>query len=108
MLTILLVRRYTRIKEDAALGIVLSVFFGAGVAILGIDQQAQGGYAAGLEASSRQDGLDGAGRCPLDRRGQRDLYRLSRVAVQGADAFCVSTNRLRLQPATPSSGSTYC
>src|SRR5688572_1789083 len=31
---ILLIRSYTRIKEDAALGIVLSVFFGLGVAIL--------------------------------------------------------------------------
>lgn len=50
MLAILLIRGYTRIKEDAALGIVLSVFFGAGVAILGIVQQVQGGYAAGLEA----------------------------------------------------------
>ena len=30
---ILLVRNYTRLNEDAALGIVLSVFFGLGVAL---------------------------------------------------------------------------
>ena len=38
---ILLIRRYTRIKEDAALGITLSVFLGAGAALDGpalIDQ----------------------------------------------------------------------
>jgi len=48
--TILLIRRTTRLKEDAALGIVLSVFFGAGVALLGIVQQMKTGHAAGLEA----------------------------------------------------------
>lgn len=49
VMVILLIRRSTRIKEDAALGIVLSVFFGAGVALLGIVQQTSGGSAAGLE-----------------------------------------------------------
>jgi manganese/zinc/iron transport system permease protein len=48
--TILLIRNATRLKEDAALGIVLSVFFGAGVAVLGVAQQMQTGHAAGLEA----------------------------------------------------------
>lgn len=48
--TILLIRNLTRLKEDAALGIVLSVFFGAGVALLGIVQQMQTGHAAGLES----------------------------------------------------------
>ncbi|TWT98126.1 Manganese transport system membrane protein MntB [Botrimarina colliarenosi] len=47
---ILLIRRYTRLSEDAALGIVLSVFFGAGVALLGIVQQMPTGHAAGLES----------------------------------------------------------
>lgn len=46
---ILMIKRYTRLSEDAALGIVLSVFFGAGVALLGITQQV-GGNAAGLES----------------------------------------------------------
>lgn len=46
---ILLIRHQTRLKEDAALGIVLSVFFGAGLAILGLVQQSPGGHAAGLE-----------------------------------------------------------
>lgn len=49
-LTILLIRHQTRLAEDAALGIVLSVFFGAGLAILGVVQQASGGHAAGLES----------------------------------------------------------
>ncbi|XZE54031.1 iron chelate uptake ABC transporter family permease subunit [Planctomycetaceae bacterium SH139] len=50
MLAILLIRNLTRLKEDAALGIVLSVFFGGGVAILGVIQQMPAGHSAGLEA----------------------------------------------------------
>jgi len=49
MLVVLLIRRHSRLKEDAALGIVLSVFFGGGVALLGIVQQMTSGHAAGLE-----------------------------------------------------------
>ena len=47
---ILLIRNVTRIKEDAALGIVLSVFFGLGIAVLGIIQKMNTGHAAGLES----------------------------------------------------------
>lgn len=47
---ILLIRRQTRLPEDAALGIVLSVFFGAGLVILSLVQQTSGGSAAGLES----------------------------------------------------------
>lgn len=47
--TILLIRRYTRIKEDAALGITLSVFFGAGAALLGVIQQMGLSSSAGLQ-----------------------------------------------------------
>ena len=47
---ILYIRNLTRLKEDAALGIVLSVFFGAGIAILTIVQQVPSGHAAGLES----------------------------------------------------------
>ena len=47
---ILYVRNMTRLKEDAALGIVLSVFFGAGVSILTVIQQMSTGNAAGLES----------------------------------------------------------
>ena len=47
---VLLLRRHTRLKEDAALGVVLSVFFGAGVCVLTIVQQAGSGSAAGLES----------------------------------------------------------
>ena len=50
VLAILYIRNLTRLKEDAALGIVLSVFFGAGIAILTIVQQVPSGHAAGLES----------------------------------------------------------
>jgi manganese/zinc/iron transport system permease protein len=49
-LAILLIRSSSRLKEDAALGIVLSVFFGLGVALLGMVQRMSGGNAAGLES----------------------------------------------------------
>lgn len=47
---VLLIRRFSRVKEDAALAIVLSTFFGLGVAILGVVQKMQTGHAAGLES----------------------------------------------------------
>jgi manganese/zinc/iron transport system permease protein len=47
---IVLIRQVTRLKEDAALGIVLSVFFGLGIAILGVVQRMATGSAAGLES----------------------------------------------------------
>ncbi len=46
---ILAIRHYTRIKEDAALGVVLSVFFGLGIALMGVIQNMSHGHAAGLE-----------------------------------------------------------
>jgi manganese/zinc/iron transport system permease protein len=46
---VLLIRNTSRIKDDAAMGIVLSVFFGIGVAILGMVQTMPGASAAGLE-----------------------------------------------------------
>ena len=42
--------RYTRIKQDAAMGIVLSVFYGFGVVLLSIIQSLPSGSAAGLES----------------------------------------------------------
>ncbi|MBE7503998.1 MAG: metal ABC transporter permease [Verrucomicrobiales bacterium] len=48
--TVLAVRHYTRLKEDTALGIVLSVYFGAGVAVLGVVQRMGEGHSAGLES----------------------------------------------------------
>jgi manganese/zinc/iron transport system permease protein len=50
VLCIVAIRNLTRIKEDAALGIVLSVFFGGGVAVLGVVQKMRTGSAAGLES----------------------------------------------------------
>lgn len=49
-LAVMFIRTYSRIKDDAAMGIVLSVFFGAGVVILGFIQTMPQGSAAGLEA----------------------------------------------------------
>lgn len=47
---ILLLGKVSRLKEDTALGVVLSVFFGLGVAILGVIQKMSKGHAAGLES----------------------------------------------------------
>ncbi|MFQ3670065.1 MAG: iron chelate uptake ABC transporter family permease subunit [Verrucomicrobiia bacterium] len=49
-ITILALRRIRKIDDDAAMGIVLSVFFGAGVVLLGWAQAQPGGSAAGLES----------------------------------------------------------
>lgn len=45
---IVALRRYSPIKDDAALAIVLSVFFGAGIALFGMVQNVEGVHAAGL------------------------------------------------------------
>lgn len=50
VLAILALVRLRRVREDAALGIVLSVFFGLGMAILGVIQNLRIGHAAGLES----------------------------------------------------------
>ncbi|MEZ6087942.1 MAG: iron chelate uptake ABC transporter family permease subunit [Pirellulaceae bacterium] len=50
MAAIVVIRSSTRLSEDTALGIVLSTFFGAGVAVLGISQRLSTGSAAGLES----------------------------------------------------------
>lgn len=46
---ILAIRNTTRIKDDAALGIVLSVFFGLGAALVKLAEELPGGSAAGLD-----------------------------------------------------------
>lgn len=45
---IVMIRRTTRLKDDAALGIVLSVFFGLGTALMSVVQKMETGSAAGL------------------------------------------------------------
>lgn len=50
VLLVLAIKRTTRLKEDAAMGIVLSVFFGMGVAILRMVQKIPGQSSAGLES----------------------------------------------------------
>lgn len=47
--SVLMIRRLTRVKDDAAMGIVLSVSFGFGVVLLGMIQSMPSGSAAGLE-----------------------------------------------------------
>lgn len=50
LLTMLAIRWTTRLRDDAAMGFVLSVFFGLGVAVLGMVQKLPGANAAGLES----------------------------------------------------------
>lgn len=50
LFTMLLIRRTTRLRDDVAMGFVLSVFFGVGVASLQMVQGLPGASAAGLES----------------------------------------------------------
>jgi manganese/zinc/iron transport system permease protein len=47
---VMFIQKYTRLKNDAALGIVLSVFFGFGIALMGIATRMSAGNAAGLSS----------------------------------------------------------
>ncbi len=47
---VLFITRTTRLTQDAALGIILSVFFGFGIVLLGIIQRMRGAPAAGLNS----------------------------------------------------------
>ncbi len=47
---VLMLRRVPRIREDAAIGIVLSVFFGAGMVLFSIVQEMNTGNQAGLQS----------------------------------------------------------
>jgi len=49
VLTVIGLRRVSRLKEDAAIGIVLSVFFGAGMVLFSLVQQMRTGDEAGLQ-----------------------------------------------------------
>ncbi|MBX3419004.1 MAG: metal ABC transporter permease [Pirellulaceae bacterium] len=44
------IQRLPRLKPDTSLGIVLSVFFGAGIVLITLAQQMESGHAAGLES----------------------------------------------------------
>jgi len=48
--SVILVQKYSRLKDDAALGIVLSVYFGFGIALLGLATRMETGTAAGLSS----------------------------------------------------------
>lgn len=48
--SVILIQRYSRLKDDAALGIVLSSYFGLGIALMGIATRMAAGNAAGLNS----------------------------------------------------------
>ena len=48
--SVMFIPKYTRLKDDAALGIVLSVFFGLGIALMGLATRMETGNAAGLSS----------------------------------------------------------
>ena len=48
--SVIFIQKYTRLKDDAALGIVLSVFFGFGIALMGLATRMETGNAAGLSS----------------------------------------------------------
>jgi manganese/zinc/iron transport system permease protein len=50
ILVIAILTRWTRTKEDAAIGIVLSVWFGAGMVLLSVTQRVSTGHPSGLSA----------------------------------------------------------
>ncbi|MCI0335813.1 MAG: metal ABC transporter permease [Planctomycetes bacterium] len=50
ILVIAILTRWTRTKEDAAIGIVLSTWFGAGMVLLSVAQRQTTGYPAGLKS----------------------------------------------------------
>ncbi|MDB4618422.1 metal ABC transporter permease [Akkermansiaceae bacterium] len=50
VLLVLAIRKTTRLKDDAAMGIVLSVFFGLGIAIMKMVQKIPGQSSAGLDS----------------------------------------------------------
>lgn len=50
VLLMLAIRRTTPLRDDVAMGLVLSVFFGAGIALLTVVQKIPGASAAGLES----------------------------------------------------------
>ncbi len=50
VLVMMAIRNTTRLRDDVAMGFVLSVFFGAGVALLGVVQKMPNASAAGLES----------------------------------------------------------
>lgn len=49
LLALVAIRRWTRTKDDAAIGIILSTFFGAGVVLLSFVQRHHSGNQAGLD-----------------------------------------------------------
>jgi len=48
--SVILIQRFSRLKDDAALGVVLSVYFGLGIALLGLATRMETGNAAGLSS----------------------------------------------------------
>ena len=49
-MSVIVIQKYSRLKDDAALGIVLSVFFGFGIALMGLATRMESANAAGLSS----------------------------------------------------------
>ncbi len=87
VLCVTAIPRWTRTREDAALGLVLSTFFGVGVVLLSIAQQRTTGSQAGLESY-----LFGE---VAALRG-RDVYLLAVIAVLSITATLLFFKELKL------------
>ncbi|MCS7167202.1 MAG: metal ABC transporter permease [Gemmatales bacterium] len=85
--TLWLLGRYTRLRPDVRLGVVLSVFFGVGMALLGQVQDVPGAGQAGLESY-----LFGKPAGMLER----DLYWLTALAVLSTVAVVAWFKELQL------------
>jgi manganese/zinc/iron transport system permease protein len=80
--SVMLIHNYTRLKDDAAMGIVLSVFFGAGVALLGIVQRQRG--RSGV-VYLRQDRVDRQSGRPMDRHHRHRRRHFLHRVLQGTE-----------------------
>jgi manganese/zinc/iron transport system permease protein len=72
VLAVIGIRESTRLKEDAAIGIVLSVFFGVGMVLFSLVQQMNTGNEAGLQAFIYGKAA---------AMGERDAYLMAGVAA---------------------------
>ena len=90
-------RRYTRLKEDAVLGAVLSVFFGLGICSLTVVQQLGSGSAAGLEGF-----IYGKTASMVPR----DVWLIAGVAAGAIGVIALLFKELRLLCFDPAYGST--
>ena len=92
-LTVLAITRWSRIKEDSAIGIVLSVFFGVGIVLLDPHPEAPGRKperARPSSSSARRPRWCGATSCVMAALGAL-ADRRGRAPLEGAQARSPST-----------------